>query len=200
MINKFLSSAIDTIGNSAFARQTATDAAIGAASAVGITAATGLAGLAGSITGFTNSDLSMSKLIGSAVKGGIGGAALGSALRSNSNFGSGVRSVFKGAGSMMGPERANAFSSAVVSATQQANAPMRNVAHSISRSFVKGSRTPYSSGNQTIRQQATQVYNNFSKMNRMSQAGAAAAVSGLAYGAYTSNSLGMAIPGNYGYR
>lgn len=177
-------------------------AAAGAATNMGIHAASGILGAAGSTVGLTRSDGSIGGMLGAGIRGGAAGALVG--LGASTSVGKSfldkagqiagskmskgsVDALGTGAGKLYGSLTSGLESGAGQAAILKADIPLR---------VAKAAKVGHSAG-------AGQEGYAKSMMQSMSwgQIGAGSAMAGgLGFSMYSSNALGVAVPSGYGYR
>lgn len=166
-------------------------AAIGGLGGMATHAATGMLGSIGGIaTSPIGSPIYGTGSVGGMIGAGMRGAMVGGAIGASMNTTAAHKVI--GSFGMLAPQTASKMSSHLVGSGLNKNTS--RIAASLDYGSMMGSNLKLG---QRIKEAGSNIY---SKGTMESRVGAGAMLGGLAYGAYSANALGMAVPSSYGYR
>lgn len=195
MFSGLAEGAVGMLGNKA--GEIGLGAAAGALTGMGIHATTGIAGAIGGVAGMTNSSGSFGGMVGAGIRGGMAGGAIAAGATSKM-FGGGISKAFQSMG-MLAPKNAGQLGGAMkTSAFKNASGGfgMNMSQATVGLSLMKGAK----GAPQGMIDRGKAAYNTVKNQDWTGRATSAATLGGVGFAAYSSNAMGLGVPGNYGYR
>jgi hypothetical protein len=177
-------------------------AGVGAIGGAGIHAATGIAGAVGGVLTSpmgspVHSTGSVGGMLGAGLRGAMIGGAIGGAMGT-----SGAHKAFSALGAMA-PKTAGRISQGIIGANARTPGGQMmgaKLAASLDYGRLRAGTLAGGSGLGFMGRMKEAGSMMFKEGSRGARVGATAMAGGLGYAAYSSNAMGLGVPGNYGYR